>query len=193
MKPKYESEIIGNQEWITRNLDVDRFRNGDLITYIELDEEWEEAGQNGQPAWCYYDNDLENGKKYGKLYNWFAVTDERKLCPLGWKIPSDNDWTVLTSYLGGLDVAGGKLKSTGITYWQIPNAWANNLSFFTGLPSGYRDELGVFFGIGYYGLWWSSTSNGAEAWSRYVYNEFNYSTKETLSKNYGLSVRCLIE
>jgi hypothetical protein len=77
IKPQYESVIIGNQEWMTRNLDVPRFRNGDLIPHIESKEEWEEAGENGQPAWCYYDNNPENGKKYGKLYNWHAVNDPR--------------------------------------------------------------------------------------------------------------------
>ena len=186
----YQSVKIGTQIWLKKNLMVTKYQNSDSIIEVIPNGLWQNLLIGG---WANINNTASNNEAYGKLYNWFAVTDERKLCPLGWKIPSDNDWTVLTSYLGGLDVAGGKLKSTGITYWQIPNAWANNLSFFTGLPSGYRDELGVFFGIGYYGLWWSSTSNGAEAWSRYVYNEFNYSTKETLGKNYGLSVRCLIE
>ena len=75
IKPQYESVRIGNQEWMTRNLDVDRFRNGDLIQQFKSDKEWEKAGENGQPACCYYDNDPENGKKYGKLYNWYAVAD----------------------------------------------------------------------------------------------------------------------
>jgi len=83
IKPKYESIKIGNQEWMTRNLDVDRFRNGDLIPHVKLDVEWEETRRKGQPAWCYYDNDPENGKKYGKLYNWCAVNDPRGLAPDG--------------------------------------------------------------------------------------------------------------
>ena len=86
IKPQYKSVRIGDQEWMTRNLDVDRFRNGDLISNIESDKEWEEAGENGQPAWCYYDNDPEYGKKYGKLYNWYAVNDPRVLAPQGWHI-----------------------------------------------------------------------------------------------------------
>jgi uncharacterized protein (TIGR02145 family) len=186
----YQSVKIGTQIWLKKNLMVTKYQNRDPINEVVLDGLWQNLLIGG---WSNIDNTSDNNETYGKLYNWFAVSDERKLCPQGWKIPSDDDWTVLTSYLGGLDVAGGKLKSTGITFWQIPNAWANNLSYFTGLPSGYRDELGVFFGVGYYGLWWSSTSNGMEAWSRYIYNEFNYASKETFSKNRGLSIRCLIE
>ena len=95
----YESVRIGNQEWMTRNLDVDRFRNGDLIQHIESNEEWKKAGKNGQPAWCYYKNYPENGKKYGKLYNWYAKADSIGLAPLGWHIPSNDEWTSLVDYI----------------------------------------------------------------------------------------------
>lgn len=186
----YQSVKIGTQIWLKKNLMVTKYQNRDAINEVILDGVWQNLLIGG---WSNINNTSDNDEAYGKLYNWFAVSDERKLCPQGWKIPSDEDWTILTSHLGGLDIAGGKLKSTGITFWQIPNAWANNISYFSGLPSGYRDELGMFFGIGYYGLWWSSTSNGTEAWSRFVYNEFNYASKETFSKNRGLSIRCLIE
>jgi uncharacterized protein (TIGR02145 family) len=186
----YQGVKIGTQIWLNKNLMVTKYQNRDTIYEVTPDGLWQNLLSGG---WSNIDNTADNNETYGKLYNWFAVSDERKLCPQGWKIPSDEEWTILTSYLGGLDVAGGKLKSTGITFWGIPNAWANNLSFFTGLPSGYRDQLGMFFGVGYYAIWWTSTSNGAEAWSRYVYNEFNYASKETLSKNQGLSIRCLSE
>lgn len=186
----YQGVKIGTQIWLNKNLMVTKYQNRDTIYEVVPDGLWQNLLSGG---WSNIDNVADNNETYGKLYNWFAVSDERKLCPQGWKIPSDDDWTVLTSYLGGLDVAGGKLKSTGITFWGIPNAWANNLSFFTGLPGGFRDQLGLFFGVGYYAVWWTSTSNGAEAWSRYVYNEFNYASKETLSKNQGLSIRCLSE
>jgi uncharacterized protein (TIGR02145 family) len=186
----YQGVKIGTQIWLNKNLMVTKYQNRDTIYEVTPDGLWQNLLSGG---WSNIDNTADNNETYGKLYNWFAVSDERKLCPQGWKIPSDEEWTILTSYLGGLDVAGGKLKSTGITFWGIPNAWANNLSFFTGLPSGYRDQLGLFFGVGYYAIWWTSTSNGAEAWSRYVYNEFNYASKETLSKNQGLSIRCLSE
>jgi uncharacterized protein (TIGR02145 family) len=186
----YQGVKIGTQIWLNKNLMVTKYQNRDTIYEVVPDGLWQNLLSGG---WSNIENTADNNETYGKLYNWFAVSDERKLCPQGWKIPSDDDWTVLTSYLGGLDVAGGKLKSTGITFWGIPNAWANNVSFFTGLPSGYRDQMGVFFGVGYYAIWWTSTSNGIEAWSRYVYNEFNYASKETLSKNQGLSIRCLSE
>ena len=84
---------IGTQVWMTKNLDVATFRNGDPIPQAKTDEEWEKAGENQQPAWCYYDNDPANGAKYGKLYNWYAVNDSRGLAPVGYHIPSDAEWT----------------------------------------------------------------------------------------------------
>jgi uncharacterized protein (TIGR02145 family) len=110
IKPQYESERFGNQEWMTKNLDVDRFRNGDLIPHAESNEEWKKAGDDEQPAWCYYDNDPENGKKYGKLYNWYAVNDPRGLVPEGWHITSQKEWTSLVEFLGGFEIAGLKMK-----------------------------------------------------------------------------------
>ncbi len=110
IKPQYDSIKIGNQEWMTRNLDVDRFQNGDLIPNIESNEEWKKAGENAQPAWCYYDNDPENGKKYRKLYNWFAVNDPRGLAPEGSHITSQKEWNILVEFLGGFKIAGLKMK-----------------------------------------------------------------------------------
>jgi uncharacterized protein (TIGR02145 family) len=104
---------------MTRNLDVDRFRNGDLIPHIESDEEWIKAGENGQPAWYYYDNDPEYEKKYGKLYNWYAVNDPRGLASKGWRVPSNEEWTTLINFLGGKEVAGHKMKSdNGWNDWE---------------------------------------------------------------------------
>ena len=102
---------IGTQVWMTKNLDVATFRNGDPIPQAKTNEEWEKAGENQQPAWCYYDNDPANGAKYGKLYNWYAVNDSRGLAPVGYHIPSDAEWTKLTDFLGGESVAGTKMKS----------------------------------------------------------------------------------
>jgi uncharacterized protein (TIGR02145 family) len=106
-----QTVTIGTQVWMTKNLDVDHFRNGDPIPQAKTDEEWKRAGENKQPAWCYYDNDPANGVKYGKLYNWYAVNDQRGLAPGGYHVPSDEEWTVLTDYLGGSDIAGKKMKS----------------------------------------------------------------------------------
>jgi uncharacterized protein (TIGR02145 family) len=120
---------------MTENLNVDKFRNGDPIPEAKIDEEWEEADENGEPAWCYYDNDSTNGVKYGKLYNWYAVTDPRGLAPEGWNVPIDEEWTTLIDFLGGEDVAGTKMKST--------SGWAESgngtkESGFSGLPGGNR-------------------------------------------------------
>ena len=109
-----QTVIIGTQVWTTKNLDVSTFRNGDVIPQASTDEAWKAAGENKQPAWCYYDNDPKNGTKYGKLYNWYAVNDPRGLAPAGYHIPTDAEWTVLTDYLGG--EAGKKMKST--TGWD---------------------------------------------------------------------------
>lgn len=107
IKPKEVS--IGNQVWMTENLNVDRFRNGDRIPQAKTSEEWRKAGANEQPAWCYFDNDPENGKKYGKLYNWYTVNDPRGIAPIGFHVPSDDEWVQLVDYLGR--DAGKKMKS----------------------------------------------------------------------------------
>jgi len=107
-----QSVTIGNQTWTTINLDVSTFRNGDLIPEAKTDEEWIAAGKNKQPAWCYYENNTANGTKYGKLYNWYAVNNYRGLAPAGWHVPTYYEWTVLSTFLGGEDVAGKKMKSS---------------------------------------------------------------------------------
>jgi uncharacterized protein (TIGR02145 family) len=107
-----QTVTIGKQEWMTENLNVDKFRNGDPIPEAKTNGEWELASKNKQPAWCYYNNDPQYGAKYGKLYNWYAVTDPRGLAPVGYHVPSDAEWTKLTDFLGGESVAGEKMKST---------------------------------------------------------------------------------
>jgi uncharacterized protein (TIGR02145 family) len=107
-----QTVTIGTQVWMTKNLDVDKFRNGDPIQQVKTSEEWEKANINKQPAWCYYDNDPLNGTKYGKLYNWYAVHDQRGLAPIGFHIPTIDEWTKLINYLGGESIAGKKIKNT---------------------------------------------------------------------------------
>ena len=107
-----QTVTIGTQTWTTKNLNLATFRNGDAIPQAKTDEEWEAAGENKQPAWCYYENNTANGTKYGKLYNWYAVVDARGLAPGGWHVPTDEEWTVLSTFLGGEAVAGKKMKST---------------------------------------------------------------------------------
>jgi uncharacterized protein (TIGR02145 family) len=106
---------IGKQVWMLENLNVATFKNGVAIPEVQDKDAWENANDNQQAAWCYYDNDPKNGEKYGKLYNWFAVIDVNGLCPQGWHVPSDVEWDTLVTYLGGKDVAGNKLKAKLLT------------------------------------------------------------------------------
>ena len=124
---------IGNQIWMTKNLNVSHYRNGDIIPEVTDPTQWRDITTG---AWCYYNNDTANGTVYGKLYNSYAVTDSRGLAPMGWHIPSQPELELLITYLGGSVVAGGKLKSK--TGWQSPNSGATNSTGFTGLPAGSR-------------------------------------------------------
>lgn len=184
---------IGEQVWMTQNLNVDKFRNGDPIPEAKTDEEWRKAGENGEPAWSYYNNNPDNGDRYGKLYNWYAVNDPRGLAPEGWKIPSDEDWSRLTDFLGGGSVAGTKMKSTD--FWADNDGESGNgtnESGFSGLPGGYRNVNGKFNYFGEGGYWWSSTEYLTYvAWYRnldyYIGRVFRYFS----GKEVGFSVRCL--
>jgi uncharacterized protein (TIGR02145 family) len=190
---KYPKVTIGKQVWMTENLNVDKFRNGDPIPHAKTDEEWVKARENGQPAWCYYDhravqNDSANGDKYGKLYNWYAVNDPRSLAPKGWHIPTDDEWTVLTNFLGGYEV-DKKMKST--SGWEY-NLNGNNSNGFSGLPGGYRDCSGTFTQIGGDGNWWSSAEYGTyDAWYRNLFAAHDYVYRNYCNKGNGFSVRCL--
>jgi uncharacterized protein (TIGR02145 family) len=181
----------GKQVWQTKNLDVDRFRNGDPILEARTAEEWKAAGERKEPAWCYYDNETENGKKYGKLYNWYAVNDSRGLAPQGWHIPTDEEWTTLIDYLGGEEVAGGKMKT--VSGWLNPNLSATNESGFSGLSGGLRfDNDGSFSGLGQTGYWWSSTiSYSTVGLDRILYDSSPYVTRYQVDFPAGLSIRCL--
>jgi uncharacterized protein (TIGR02145 family) len=189
---KFKTVTIGDQVWMAENLNVDKFRNGDPIPHAQTAEEWKQAGEKGQPAWCYYDNDPANGKIYGKLYNWYAVSDWRGLAPEGWRIPSDEDWEKLIKLLGGKDVAGGKLKATDTTYWKSPNVGATNETDFTALPGGSRHTDGLFGSMSNYGGWWSSVEGGAaSAWSRYLGYGSAQVSRYNGPKVSGFSARCL--
>ncbi len=185
----FNSITIGKQVWMSENLNVDKFRNGDPIPEAKTNEEWKKAGEKGEPAWCYYNNNPENGGRYGKLYNWFAVNDPRGLAPEGWKIPSDEDWTRLTDFLGGERFAGKKMKS--ISGWRHDGNGTNE-SGFSGLPGGSRNYGGSFFNIGEDGGWWSSTEASTyTAWYRYLYYYDGSVGRNGSTKEKGLSVRCL--
>ena len=196
--------VIGNQGWTDKNLDVATYRNGDPIPEVQDVSAW---GNLTTGAWCYYNNDPANGAVYGKLYNWYAVNDPRGLAPVGYHIPSDAEWTILTDYLRVLDIrdnnyfpnnkkTGGKMKETGTAHWLAPNIAATNCSGFAGFPGGYRDSnvqqsLG-FYAIGERGGWWSATeSSSSHAWSRDLYYDYGGVGRDTYDKRIAHSVRCL--
>lgn len=185
---------IGEQVWMAKNLNVDTFRNGDPIPEAKTDKEWEEAGKNGKPAWCFYDNDPVNGDRYGKLYNCYAVNDARGLAPEGWKIPSEEDWFRLTDYLGGGKVAGSKLKSTDFcddNDGESDNS--TNECGFSGLLGGFRNYVGTFLHFGKYGYWWSSPKDPSYLdWFVILdYNDGGLSGGGNSKGGGGFSVRCL--
>jgi uncharacterized protein (TIGR02145 family) len=186
----YETVVIGTQEWMAENLKVTHYRNGEPISNITDATQW---GNLSTGAYCWYNNDEAAFKNiYGALYDYYSVVDSRNLCPAGWHIPSDAEWSTLTNYLGGESVAGGKLKETGTIHWQSPNTAATNESGFTGLPGGYRNDNGKFNSLGYLGLWWSYSKNDANgAWYRYLNYVNGDVDRNGNSMYYGFSVRCV--
>ena len=189
----YKTVVIGKQEWFAENLRTSKYNDGTPIPNVTDNIQWSNLNTG---AWAYYNNDAAYNAKYGKLYNWYAISPTtngtKNICPLGWHVPTDAEWTVLTDYLGGTIVAGGQMKEVGTTNWNSPNTDATNTSGFTGLPGGNRYNNGYYSGIGLNGNWWSSSeSNTNDAWYRDLdyYNGVasrNYSVKYN-----GLSVRCL--
>jgi uncharacterized protein (TIGR02145 family) len=180
--------IIGNQTWAEGNLNVGTFRNGDTIPEAKTNKEWVAAGESGKPAWCYYNNDPSIGKKYGKLYNWFALNDPRELAPAGWTLSSDVDWTRLVNYLGGPGTAGSKLKST--SGWNEGTIGTNDTGF-AGFPGGYRVENGIFQNIGSIGIWWSTTENNPLSAVDHYLAQSNSLARSNSPKQRGESVRCI--
>ena len=189
----YKTVYIGKQQWMAENLKTSKYNDGTSIPYITDAGQWE---NNTTGAWCYYDNNAANNAKYGKLYNWYAVSKttngNKNICPTGWHVPTDAEWTVLTDYLGGETVAGGKMKEVGTNNWDSPNTGATNISLFTGLPGGTRDNLGYYYIVGNLGYWWSSSEyNTGTAWYRYLYYYDGIAYRSGYSKGIGFSVRCL--
>jgi len=185
----YETVTIGNQVWMKKNLDVDHYRDGTPIPQITDAYQWMLLSEG---ACCYYNNDTSKKAIYGRLYNWYAVSDSRGLAPKGWHIPSLEEWTTLINYLGGESVAGGKLKEAGIVHWQSPNTGATNEGGFTGLPSGFRQYEGTFYGLGYSTSWWTSTGLGPG----YAYSIFLDKQSTVVLRNgdntvMGFPVRCI--
>jgi uncharacterized protein (TIGR02145 family) len=186
----YSSVVLGNgQEWMSENLRTANYRNGDPIP-TGLDQATWQTTTSG--AYAIYNNNNANEAIYGKLYNGYAVADPRQVCPTGWHVPTYVEWLTLTGYLGGNEVAGGKMKTSGLQYWNSPNVDANNESGFSGLPGGYRTNGGVFNDVGNTGDWWSSSQSGTSgAWNCYLNCVGGNATQVQFNKRFGFSVRCL--
>jgi uncharacterized protein (TIGR02145 family) len=188
----YETVVIGSQTWMAKNLATTHYLNGDPVlttTPSGLD-----ISAEGTPKYMWsYAGDDNNAVAYGKLYTWYSVTDTRKLCPTGWHIPTDAEWTTLETTLGGYFVAGSRLKEMGNSHWQAPyNTDAVNESCFTALPGGYRDVTGTFYLLKNEGNWWSATeSEATKSYSRTMTTGSSSVTRTGALKGRGLTVRCI--
>lgn len=201
----YQTLTIGTQVWMIENLKVTHYRNGDDILHITKDETWQIL-QIG--AYCNYNNDTSNVATYGRLYNWFTVDDNRDLAPVGWHVPSDNEWKQLEMYLGMSQseademgyfrgTVGGKMKATGTIegcdgWWSSPNTGATNSSGLSALPGSLRLYNGGFGGLKNWAYFWSSTeSNSRDAWDRQLGYLSTSVSRISEHKEYGFSVRCV--
>jgi uncharacterized protein (TIGR02145 family) len=185
----YHTVKIGAQVWTVENLKTTKYNDG---TAIPLETDSVTWSNRTTPGYCWYNNDPGTYKStYGALYNWYAV-NTGKLAPIGWHVPTDSEWSVLTTHLGGASVAGGKLKEAGTTHWASPNTGATNETGFSALPGGSRYSNGAFSSLGFYGSWWSSTALAAPiSWYRYMfYGAADLSRYSYFSAD-GLSVRCV--
>jgi uncharacterized protein (TIGR02145 family) len=198
---KYKFVKIGNQYWLTQNLMTTRYQDGSHVIGIVLNSEWMNLRKG---AWCTYDNEPENGRLYGNIYNWFAVHDERGLCPKGWHVPSDSEWKELESQLG---LSKSEVEDTGIrgsainigTSMKLKSEWTGtsnesfNESGFSAKPAGGRSANGGdFYGVHELAVWWSSTSSGAKfAWTRGISPDFSGIGRYASNKNDGFCVRCV--
>jgi uncharacterized protein (TIGR02145 family) len=185
----YPTVTIGSQVWMARNLKVMHYRNGDSIANIIADTAWSNLITG---AYCNYNNDTAYATTYGRMYNWYAVKDNRNIAPAGWHVPTDAEWQTLIDYLGGSDVAGGKLKEAGFEHWITPNTGATNESGFSALPGGMRSASGAYGYIRVDGHFWSSTEFDAGlAWYRPMHAGSTIVTRNYGSVNFGFSVRCV--
>jgi uncharacterized protein (TIGR02145 family) len=184
----YPTITIGTQTWMVENMRTSKFNDGTDIPIITSNAEWSNLDT---PGYCWYDNDESNKDTYGALYNTFTINTD-KLCPVGWHVPSDAEWTILTDNLGGEDEAGGKMKETGTTHWNSPNTGATNSSGFSGLPGGHRGSNGAFQNLGNTGNWWSTTILD----TLYTRNRYLQYDKAEVFRHYGnnkggFTVRCI--
>jgi uncharacterized protein (TIGR02145 family) len=187
----YDIITIGSQTWMSENLNTTKYSNGDVIgttTPYALDIRSESTPKY---QWAFDGNEA-NALIYGRIYTWYVATDARNICPQAWHVPSDNDWSNLTTFLGGINVAGGKLKEKGTAHWTSPNTGATNESGFSAIAGGNRWSEGSFHYMGWYGIYWSSTSyNSTDALPRELAFDSNKVILINYPKKDGFSIRCI--
>jgi len=184
----YNTVAIGTQVWMVENLKTTKYNDGTPIPLVTVGSTWINLTTGG---YCWYNDSIAYGNTYGALYNWHAV-NMGKLAPNGWHVPSDSEWTVLTSFLGGLTVAGGALKESGTTHWLSPNTGATNSSGFSALPGGYRNNDGSFLAVVTNAYWWCSPASGAlNSWYRDMAWNYAGVDRNDFNVPYGFSVRCV--
>lgn len=184
---RYQTVAIDGQIWMAENLKTSRYKNGDSIQELRSDKEWKNSKAGG---WCHYENDSANGNIYGKLYNWNAVIDPRGLCPEGWHVPSRDEFRKLIDYSGGNTVGGAALKTA--TLWQIPGEIETRNIGFNAIPGGARYYAGVFYYMGYFAGFWTSTEGNRDfGWSYYLDSSNPNTVLQFFGKNTGFSCRCI--
>jgi uncharacterized protein (TIGR02145 family) len=185
----YATVKIGSQIWMSENLKTTHYQNGDAIPFVKPPLSW---GKLTTGSYSDYNNDTTLVHEYGRLYNWYAVNDPRKICPPGWHIATDADWTKLSDFLGGASAAGAKLRETDTLHWYKPNAGATNSSKFSARGGGVREMYGGYMYLKLNGIFWCADAySTTEAWKRdLAFNEAAI-TRFYTSKNSGLSVRCV--
>jgi uncharacterized protein (TIGR02145 family) len=186
----YKTITIGTQTWMAENLRATKYNDGTAIPLVSDDSEW---GNLNTPGYCWYNNDAATFKNTrGALYNWHVVKTG-KLAPVGWHVPSDEEWAILITFLGGVNGAGGKMKETGTSHWLSPNTGATNETGFTALPGGYRSKLGFTYNSNYF-VSWTSVEDYTDVIFAY-HASMHYDNEEVeisiTAKWYGLSVRCI--
>ena len=186
----YGTVKIGNQVWMTENLRATRYSNGDEIPYARSDRAWENEDVGMR---CAFEHDDGHAEKYGQLYNWFAVADDRGLCPTGWRVPSDEDWNTMERSLGLSSVDAKQMGGRGIHGAALKSElWdGTNSSGFSGLPGGLRNTSGNFGWVGGNGYWWSASPFGNGAWGRYLNSANGNVARNFNLRRLGFSVRCV--
>jgi uncharacterized protein (TIGR02145 family) len=185
----YKVVEIGSQVWMAENLKTTKYKDGTPVPLVTDAAAWSILNA---PGYCWYNNDESSNKAtYGALYHWLTG-NTGNLCPTGWHVPSNAEWTTLTTFSGSETGSGGKLKETGTTHWSSPNTGATNEYGFTALPGGHRGIDGTFSNIGTYGYWDSGTEyNSSNRYGRVMINNSSDVTVGPYGKRQGLSVRCL--